>query len=80
MIKQANTFDFLIYKSNSISASTIRMQTNSDFDHVSMVFKLKSKPEEIFVFETNGKRGVHVKRWRSVERHLGKFYDKICLR
>ena len=45
-----------------------------------MIFKLSTKPEEIFVFETNSKNGVHVKKWSSVERHLGKHYDKICLR
>ena len=80
LIKNANTFDFLVYRSNCMSAKAIRGHTNSDFDHVSMIFKLGSKPDEIFILETNGNRGVHVKRWKSVERHLGKHYERICLR
>jgi hypothetical protein len=79
-MKEANTFDFLLYRSNAVSAKAVRTYSGSDFDHVSMVYKLASEPNEVFIFETNSTRGVHVKRWRSVERHLGKFYERICFR
>jgi hypothetical protein len=77
---EAQTFDILQYSSSSAAGGIIRTFSKSDFDHTGMIFRLAQHPGEIFVFETNIARGAHVKKWSSVERHVGMFFDKVCLR
>ena len=79
-MENSNTFDILLYRSNTIAAKAIRMYTGSKFDHISLIFRLKTSPHEVFVLDTNSNHGVHIKRWSKVERHIGAHFKYIVLR
>ena len=56
-IKEANTFDLLLYNSDAITAKATRAYTSSHWDHVGMVYRLSDCPDEVFIFET---KSIHV--------------------
>lgn len=54
----------------------------SHFDHVAMVLKFETEPEEIFLVEAVGNLGVSLNRWSFLRENVGtgKFYDKLVFR
>jgi len=54
-----------------------RTVTGSEFDHVAMVLKFESDPDEIFLFESTTGKGVSIIKWSSIHDDIGpgnKFY------
>lgn len=59
-----------------------RTFTGSHFDHVAMVLKFESSPDEVFLVEATGNLGVSLNRWDYLRPHVGakKFYEKLVFR
>jgi len=59
-----------------------RTFTGSHFDHVAMVLKFESAPDEVFLVEATGNMGVSLNRWIYLRPHIGhgKFYEKLIYR
>lgn len=79
---QADTGDILLFRGNQGGSKITRTFTASHFDHVAMVLKFESDPDEIFLVEATGNNGVSLNRWMFLKDHVGhdKFYDKIVFR
>ena len=60
----------------------IRTFTNSEYDHVAMVLKYATNPDEVYFVEAVGKYGVYMNKWSTIKKHIGteKFYGKLMLR
>lgn len=78
----ADTFDILLYHCNNTGATITRTYSNSKYDHVGMILRFESNPNEVYILEATGKLGVHLSKYSSVKKNLGpgKFYDKLVLR
>lgn len=76
----ADTFDILLFRCNSTSGSVIRTYTNCEFDHVAMVIRYESEPNEVFLLEAESGNGVSIKRWSEYDDEPGTFYTKVALR
>ena len=59
-----------------------RTFTWSQYDHVAMILKFESDPDEIFFVESTGNQGVAMNRWSFLRKHIGrnKFYKKCVFR
>lgn len=59
-----------------------RTVTNSYFDHVAMVLKFETEPDEIFLVEAVGGLGVTLNRWSFLRNSVGygKFYKRMIFR
>ena len=59
-----------------------RMYSASHFDHVAMVLKFETDPDEVYLLEATGNLGVAINRWSFLREHIGagKFYDKLVHR
>jgi hypothetical protein len=59
-----------------------RTFTGSHFDHVAMVLKFETAPQEVFLVEATGNMGVSLNRWQYLRPHVGadRFYEKLVLR
>ena len=77
-----DTGDILLYQGNNFNGGLIRKVTASKFDHVAMILKFEAEPNEIFLIEATGNRGVALNRWDYLRDHIGdqKFYKKIIFR
>ena len=71
-----------MFRGNQGGSKITRTFTASHFDHVAMVLKFESDPDEIFLVEATGNNGVSLNRWMFLREHVGhdKFYDKIVFR
>ena len=58
----------------------IRKYLGSDYDHVGMILKFDSEPDEPYILEATSNNGVHLKRFKAVVPNMGSFYEKIALR
>ena len=81
-LSRADTGDILLFRGRNAGSSIIRGYTGSHFDHVAMVLKFESQPDEVFLVEATGNMGVSLNRWQYLRPHIGadKFYDKLILR
>ena len=82
---EANTFDIMLFRSSSIAAKTIRLYTQSEWDHVGIVvrknqFEEKNWQNEIYILEATGNGGCSINLFRNKIPHIGGFYEKISLR
>ena len=59
-----------------------RTLTNSKFDHVAMVLKLETDPDEVYFVEAVGELGVCMSSWSNYRVHVGKdkFYKRFVFR
>ena len=73
-ITLADTFDVLLFKCNSAGAAVTRTYTKCEFDHVAMVIRYGSEPDEVFLVESESANGVSIKRWSDYPDEPGNFY------
>jgi len=67
----------LLFYTDNIGAKLQRFFTNSDFDHVAMVAKLKNK--DLMVFESNQMHGVSIYDWKQYIQYFD-LYGKVTIR
>lgn len=81
-LEQADTGDILLFRGSHAGSLVTRTFTNSHFDHVAMVLKFETAPEEVFLVEATGNMGVSLNRWVFIRPHIGhgKFYEKLVFR
>lgn len=79
---QADTGDILLFRGGAIGGKLTRSFTNSHFDHVAMILKFSTAPDEVFLVEATGNMGVSLNRWVFLRPHIGhgKFYEKLVYR
>mgnify|MGYP000855427302 CR=1 FL=1 len=78
----ADTGDILLFRGSQAGSLVTRTFTGSHFDHVAMVLKFASEPDEVFLVEATGNMGVSLNRWAYLKEHIGKgkFYEKLVFR
>ena len=69
-----------MFKTNTTAAKIIRAATGSEFDHVALVIKMSSAPEEVFMYEATGGTGVNMARFSAKKIYIGSYYRKCVLR
>jgi len=59
-----------------------RAITWSDFDHVAMIMKFSSDPNDVYFIEAVGEKGVSLNKWSFTRNHIGpdKFYAYLVYR
>ena len=59
-----------------------RAVSKSYFDHVAMVLKFETDPDEVYLVEATGNLGVSLNKWSFLREHVGEgnFYKKMILR
>lgn len=79
---QADTGDILLFHGSMALTKLTRTVTNSYFDHVAMVLKFETEPDEIFLVEAVGGLGVTLNRWSFLRDSIGygKFYKRMIFR
>ena len=75
----AETFDIILFKSETSTGKVIRTFTNSEWDHVGMCFKVNNE-REVFILESTTDKGVHFKKFSDTLTFLGTHYSKVALR
>jgi hypothetical protein len=72
----------LLFRCKNFGAFLTRSFTWSKYDHVAMILKFESHPNEIFIVEATGNTGVSINKWSSLRKHIGvnKFYQKCVYR
>ena len=82
LITEADTGDILLFKGNSVNSKFIRKFTSSTFDHVAMILKFEADPNEIYIVESTGNRGVALNKWSYLRPYIGEkeFYNKVIFR
>ena len=60
----------------------IRTFTKSEFDHVAMIIRTSGDPDEVYLVEAVGNKGVSYNKWSNIRNHIGtgKFYAKLSYR
>ena len=58
----------------------VRGATRSEWDHVAMVIKMSSEPDEVFFYEATGGTGVHMSRFSEKKIFIGNYYSKCVMR
>lgn len=81
-LDQADTGDIILFRGNQTGSSITRTFTQSHFDHIAMVLKFDSFPEEVYIVEATGNMGVSLNKWNFLKSHIGKdkFYQNIVCR
>jgi hypothetical protein len=70
-LEEADTGDILLFKGKSLSSSFIRTVTGGQFDHIAMVLKFDSDPNEVFLIDATGNNGVSLNRWNFIRDFVG---------
>jgi hypothetical protein len=78
----ADTGDILLFRGSQTGSKITRAFTGGYFDHVAMVLKFESDPNEIYFVEATGNMGVSLNSWSKLKEHVGpgKFYKKLIFR
>lgn len=81
-IKAADTGDILLFKSKGMNSRFIRTVTGGQFDHVAMVLKFESDPNEVYLIDATGNRGVCLNKWSFIRNFIGpnQFYRDVVFR
>ena len=60
----------------------MRSAMSMKFDHVAMVLRFETDPDEVYMVDATGNQGVSLNKWSFLRDHVGrgKFYDKVVLR
>ncbi len=49
-------------------------------DHVAMILKFETDPDEIFFVDSTQSRGVSIQKWSDIRKYLGDFFEQVVLR
>lgn len=49
-------------------------------DHVAMVLKFETDPDEVYFLDATSTRGVSISKWSLLRKFVGDFYEYIVLR
>jgi hypothetical protein len=49
-------------------------------DHVAMVLKFETDPDEVYYLDATSNRGVSISKWSIIRAYVGEFYEKVVLR
>ena len=79
-VNLADTGDILLFRCKQLGSAITRTFTNSHFDHVAMVLKFETDPDEVYFVEATSNKGVSIARWSMIRRFVGDFYEQIVLR
>ncbi|CDW89888.1 ph domain containing protein [Stylonychia lemnae] len=79
-INLADTGDILLFRCKQLGSKITRTFTNSHFDHVAMVLKFETDPDEVYFVESTSNRGVSISRWTMIRKFVGDFYEQVILR
>lgn len=69
-----------MFRCKQLGSAITRTFTNSHFDHVAMVLKFETDPDEVYFVEATSNRGVSIARWSMIRRFVGDFYEQVVLR
>ena len=71
-----------MFRGNNKGQLMIRALTGSEYDHVAMVLVFESDPNEVYLVEAVGNKGVSYNKWGNIRDHIGtdKFYAKLVFR
>ena len=64
----------------SLTHISVLKKVNNFLDHVAMVLKFESDPDEIYFVDSTSNRGVSISRWSAIRKYLGEFYEQIVFR
>ena len=80
--EQADTGDILLFRGSMAVTKITRAVSRSYFDHVAMVLKFETDPDEVYLVEATGNLGVSLNKWTYLREHVGegKFYKKMIMR
>ena len=70
----------MLFKSQTRSGKETRVSLGSHFDHVAMVMRISSEPQEVFLLEAFGTKGVQISRWSQKKKFIGSHFRRIALR
>ena len=81
-MKKADTGDILLFRGSNAGSKITRSFTGSHFDHVAMILKFDTDPDEVYMVEATGQMGVALNKWTYLKEHIGrkKFYRKCIFR
>jgi len=72
--------DILLFAGNKAMHSLTRAVTWSDFDHVAMILKFGTDPNEVYFVEATGGVGVCINRWSYIRSSVGaNQFFKMCV-
>ena len=80
----ADTLDILLFKGKDFGCKITRTFTNSNFgnyvfinliDHVALVLKFETDPNEVYVLDATSSRGVSISKWSTLRKFVGDFYE-----
>ena len=73
--------DILLFKGNRPMTMLTRTVTWCEFDHVAMILKFESDPDEVYILESAGD-GVTMNNWTRLREVIGKdkFYKMVVYR
>ena len=63
--------DLLLFAGSRAMHSLTRAVTWSDFDHVAMILKFGTDPNEVYFLEATGGVGVSINRWSYIRSSVG---------
>ena len=72
----------MLFRGSSMNSGLIRKVTSGRYDHIAMVLKFESDPDELYLIDATGNRGVALNKWSLLREHvgIGKFYEKVVFR
>ena len=53
----------MLFKGSTMNSGFIRKVTSGKFDHVAMLLKFESDPDEMYLIDATGNRGVALNKW-----------------
>ena len=54
----------------------LKLEFNINVDHVAMVLRFESEPDEVFIFESTIRPGVALQRWSNFRKYKNDVYDR----
>lgn len=76
----ANTFDILLFKTNTAPGKLIRAYTGGEFDHAAMILKLDQNPDQVFYLESTSDKGVIISAYDQISPLIGNLITKVAIR
>lgn len=66
--EQADTGDLILFQSIAVKS-----QVKGQFDHVAMVLKFETEPDEVFLIEATPSKGVSLTKWSLRREDIGPY-------